>query len=108
MPLPARKRKIELDWKDYDGLGYLSGHAVDEADGAMFDALVQTHAALDVPLIVLSCPDAGRAAARRAVLAFFELTAALCAATDGLSPFDRKFSSPTRAQTATLLQKSAE
>ena len=36
------------------------------------------------------------------------LTAALCAATDGLSPFDRKFSSPTRAQTATLLQKSAE
>ena len=39
---------------------------------------------------------------------FFELTAALCAATDGLSPFDRKFSSPTRAQTAALLQKSAE
>ena len=39
---------------------------------------------------------------------FFELTAALCAATDGLSPFDRKFSSPTRAQTATLMQKSAE
>ena len=34
--------------------------------------------------------------------------AALCAATDGLSPFDRKFSSPTRAQTAALLQKSAE
>ena len=38
----------------------------------------------------------------------FWLTAALCAATDGLSPFDRKFSSPTRAQTAALLQKSAE
>ena len=36
------------------------------------------------------------------------VTAALCAATDGLSPFDRKFSSPTRAQTAALLQKSAE
>ena len=107
VPLPARKRKIELDWKDYDGLGYLSGHAVDEADGAMFDALVQTHASLDVPLIVLSAqtldaPQLGE------LFYFFELTAALCAATDGLSPFDRKFSSPTRAQTATLLQKSAE
>ena len=107
MPLPARKRKIELDWKDYDGLGYLSGHAVDEADGAMFDALVQTHASLDVPLIVLSAeqldaPQLGE------LFYFFELTAALCAATDGLSPFDRKFSSPTRAQTAALLQKSAE
>ena len=107
VPLPARKRKIELDWKDYDGLGYLSGHAVDEADGAMFDALVQTHASLDVPLIVLSAqtldaPQLGE------LFYFFELTAALCAATDGLSPFDRKFSSPTRAQTAALLQKSAE
>ena len=96
-----------LDWKDYDGLGYLSGHAVDEADGAMFDALVQTHASLDVPLIVLSAeqldaPQLGE------LFYFFELTAALCAATDGLSPFDRKFSSPTRAQTAALLQKSAE
>ena len=68
VPLPARKRKIELDWKDYDGLGYLSGHAVDEADGAMFDALVQTHASLDVPLIVLSAQHAGRAAAWRTVL----------------------------------------
>ena len=107
VPLPARKRKIELDWKDYDGLGYLSGHAVDEADGAMFDALVQTHAALDVPMIVLSAqtldaPQLGE------LFYFFELTAALCAATDGLSPFDRTFSSPTRAQTAALLQKSAE
>ena len=107
VPLPARKRKIELDWKDSDGLGYLSGHAVDEADGAMFDALVQTHASLDVPLIVLSAeqldaPQLGE------LFYFCELTAALCAATDGLSPFDRKFSSPTRAQTAALLQKSAE
>ena len=78
VPLPARKRKIELDWKDYDGLGYLSGHAVDEADGAMFDALVQTHASLDVPLIVLSAqtldaPQLGE------LFYFFELTAALCA-----------------------------
>ena len=35
---------------------------------------------------------------------FLELTAALCAATDGLNPFDRKRSSPTRAQAAALLR----
>ena len=63
--------------------------------------------AIYVPLIVLSAeqldaPQLGE------LFYFFELTAALCAATDGLSPFDRKFSSPTRAQTAALLQKSAE
>lgn len=51
---PARRRNIELDWKDYDDLGYLSGHSVGEAEGAMFDALVQTHASLDIPLIILS------------------------------------------------------
>lgn len=48
IPLPARRRNIELDWKDYDDLGYLSGHSVGEAEGAMFDALVQTHASLDI------------------------------------------------------------
>ena len=103
IPLPARRRNIELDWKDYDDLGYLSGHSVGEAESAMFDALVQTHASLDIPLIVLSAeqldaPQLGE------LFYFLELTAALCAATDGLNPFDRKRSSPTRAQAAALLR----
>ena len=101
--LPARRRNIELDWKDYDDLGYLSGHSVGEAEGAMFDALVQTHASLDIPLIILSAgqldaPQLGE------LFYFLELTAALCAAADGLNPFDRKRSSPTRAQAAALLR----
>ena len=69
----------------------------------MFDALVQTHASLDIPLIVLSAeqldaPQLGE------LFYFLELTAALCAAADGLNPFDRKRSSPTRAQAAALLR----
>ena len=36
IPLPARRRNIELDWKDYDDLSYLSGHSVGEAEGAIF------------------------------------------------------------------------
>ena len=103
IPLPARRRNIELDWKDYDDLGYLSGHSVGEAESAMFDALVQTHASLDIPLIILSAgqldaPQLGE------LFYFLELTAALCAAADGLNPFDRKRSSPTRAQAAALLR----
>ena len=103
IPLPAKRRNIELDWKDYDNLGYLSGHSVGEAESAMFDALVQSHAALDIPLIVLSAeqldaPQLGE------LFYFLELTAALCAAADGLNPFDRKRTSPTRAQAAACLQ----
>lgn len=103
IPLPARKRNIELDWKGYDGLGYLSGHSVGEAEGAMFDALVQTHSSLDIPLIVLSAeqmdePQLGE------LFYFLELTAALCAAADGLNPFDRRRTASARAQAAALLQ----
>lgn len=103
IPLPAKRRNIELDWKDYDNLGYLSGHSVGEAESAMFDALVQSHASLDIPLIVLSAeqldaPQLGE------LFYFLELTAALCAAADGLNPFDRKRTSPTRAQAAACLQ----
>ena len=103
IPLPAKRRNIELDWKDYDNLGYLSGHSVGEAESAMFDALVQSHASLDIPLIVLSAeqldaPQLGE------LFYFLELTAALCAAADGLNPFDRKRTFPTRAQAAACLQ----
>ena len=124
IPLPARRRNIELDWKDYDDLGYLSGHSVGEAEGAMFDALVQTHASLELPDVAvpligphllqqlqelvlhggvlsagqLDAPQLGE------LFYFLELTAALCAAADGLNPFDRKRSSPTRAQAAALLR----
>lgn len=102
-PLPARRSNIELDWKDYDGLGYLSGHTVGEVDTAVFDALVQTHAAADIPLIVLSgerldAPQLGE------LFYFLELTAALCAAADGLTPFDGGQIGPTWQQAAAILQ----
>lgn len=102
-PLPARRRNIELDWKDYDGLGYLSGHCVQEAEEALFDALVQTHAARDIPLIVLSAQQLD-APTLGELFYFVELSTALCAVADGLSPFDRKQLLPTREQTAALLQ----
>lgn len=103
VPRPARRSNIELDWKDYDGLGYLSGHTVGDVEQALFDALVQTHAVDDIPLIVLSAetmdaPQFGE------LVYFFELTAALCAAADGLNPFDAKLPTPTREQLARSLQ----
>lgn len=102
IPLLSRRCNIELDWKDYDGLGFLSGHSVAEAENALFDAMVQTHAAADVPMIVLSAekldaPQLGE------LLYFFELTAALCAATDGLAPFEAGRHQPSRTQAAAAL-----
>ena len=41
IPLPARRRNIELDWKDYDDLGYLSGHSERAADQILLGAVSQ-------------------------------------------------------------------
>lgn len=103
VPRPARRSNIELDWKDYDALGYLSGHTVGEVEQALFESLVQTHAAADIPLIVLSAPTMDAPQFGELVY-FFELTAALCAAADGLVPFDAKLRAPTREQLAAALQ----
>lgn len=103
VPLSDRRRNIELDWKDHDALGFLSGRSVGETDEALFDALVQTHAAADVPMIVLS---AGTLDAQLwgELVYFLELTAALCARTDGLSPFTPAKAASTRVRAAELLQ----
>lgn len=103
IPLSDRRRNIELDWKDHDALGFLSGRSVGETDEALFDAVVQTHAAADVPMIVLS---AGTLDAQLwgELVYFLELTAALCARTDGLSPFTPAKTASTRVRAAELLQ----
>ena len=93
-----------MEQQEYAQRGYLrEDFRLFHLKGAMFDALVQTHASLDIPLIILSAgqldaPQLGE------LFYFLELTAALCAAADGLNPFDRKHSSPTRAQAAALLR----
>ena len=103
IPLCERRCNIELDWKDYDGLGFLSGRTVGEVESTLFDALVQTHASADVPMIGLSAGQLD-AAQLGELLYFFELTAALCAAADGLAPFDPKQIFPVREAANAAMQ----
>lgn len=103
VPRGARRSKIEMDWKDYDALDYLSGHTVSDVEQTLFDSLVQTHAASDIPLIVLSTEELNAPLFGELVY-FFELAGALCAAADGLNPFDAKLRTPTREQLAATLQ----
>ncbi len=88
-PDERRKSTVEMDWKDYDGQSFLSGHTLGEAEQAVLDAAVQNHAAQDVPVILMES-DAADAAGLGELFYFFELAAALSAAADGLDPFRRE------------------
>ena len=44
-----------LDWKDYDGLGFLAGKTLLDAQEGSFQAVLQAHTDLDVPVMTV-CP----------------------------------------------------
>lgn len=73
-----RKISVEMDWHDYDGLGYLSGKTLTDVEQTTYEALVAAHADLEVPIVSV---EAGQPDARTlgALFYFFELSAALCA-----------------------------
>lgn len=83
----ATKVPVEMDWKDYDGLGFLSGKTVDQVESSLLQAVVQTHNDAGVPVFDV---DAGELTAENlgAMLHFFELSAALCALMDQKDPFN--------------------
>ena len=83
----TRTVNVEMDWKDYDGLGYLSGKTLRDVRTAFSQALAQTHAELDIPMILLSVPGRGERELG-GLFYFFELSAALCAVFSGLFPFE--------------------
>lgn len=72
----AKKVPVEMDWKDYDGLGFLSGRTVDDIQAAMTQALIEGHYNAGVPVLDL---DAGELTAENlgGMFCFFELVGAL-------------------------------
>lgn len=90
----AKKVPVEMDWKDYDGLGFLSGRSWEDVERQTAEALVETHTMTGVPLIDL---DAGDLTAESvgALFTFLELSSALTALLCGCEPFDRD-GSPVR------------
>lgn len=79
-----RKVNIEMDWKDYDGLGYLSGRTLEDTVQATQEAMISVHADRGVPVIVLQT-DVLDAAQFGELVYFLELSAALCAETSGVA-----------------------
>lgn len=101
-PNPAQRLHVELDWKDYDGLGHLADTALETVADRTLDAYIAAQDAAGVPLIQLDCaaldaPQAGE------LFYFFELSNAICAAASGVDPLAPKAPSPARVLAAQAL-----
>jgi len=84
-PLP-KKVPVEMDWKDYDGLGFLSGRHLDYVESQFMASMVETHNYAGVPILDLY---AGELTAQTLgeLFYFFELSSALTARVAGMDPF---------------------
>ena len=85
---PAPRRvNVEMDWKDYDGLDYLSGKTLEDVERASFEALVAAQEENGVPIIILEL-ERMDAYHLGALFYCFELAAAICAEADRVDPFE--------------------
>lgn len=83
----GQKVNIEMDWKDYDGLEYLSEKSLAEVQEQTREALIGAHADGDVPIISLECETLD-AYHMGELIYFLELSAAIYACACGIEPFD--------------------
>ena len=86
-PPETQKVNIEMDWKDYDGLGYLSERTLGDVQQAADAGLCEAHDEQSAPMIQLECERLS-AEMLGELFYFFELAAALCAVSSGLDPFE--------------------
>ena len=82
----SKKVPIEMDWKDYDGLGILSGRHLDYVEAQIMTTMLETHNNAGIPIVdihggELSAQSLGE------LFYFFELSAALTAQIKGHDPF---------------------
>lgn len=83
----AKKLPVEMDWKDYDGLGFLSGRHLDYVEQQTMAAMVECHNYAGVPVLDLY---AGELTAQTLgeLFCFFELSSALAGRVAGADPFE--------------------
>ena len=82
----AKKVPVEMDWKDYDGLGFLSGRNWEDVEQALAGALNETHSMAGVPLVDVDAGDL-TAESLGSLFYFLELSSALTACLAGEEPF---------------------
>ncbi len=82
----SKKIPVEMDWKDYDGLGFLSGRHMDYVETELMSAVVETHNNAGIPILDI---HAGEFSAQSLgeLFYFFELSSALTAKITGRDPF---------------------
>lgn len=103
---PITKRiPVEMDWKDYDGLGFLSGRHLDYVENQMAVSALETHNNAGIPILDVHAGELS-AQALGELFYFFELSAALTAQVSGRDPF-AETGSPTLCS-ATEAMRSAE
>jgi len=97
----SKKVPVEMDWKDYDGLGFLSGRNLDYVEAQTMVAMAEAHNDAGVPILDL---DAGDLTAETLghLFYFFELSSALTACMSGIDPYDLDASSVHRAVLAAM------
>ncbi len=82
----TRKVPVEMDWKDYDGLGMLAGKNLDYVEEQVLRSMVETHNDAGVPVLEVACGELSAQSVGE-LLYFFELSAALTARSLGRDPF---------------------
>ena len=82
----SKKIPVEMDWKDYDGLGVLSGRHLDYVETELLTAVAETHNTAGIPVLDI---HAGELSAQSLgeLFYFFELSSALTAKVAGRDPF---------------------
>lgn len=82
----GRRIPVEMDWKDYDGLGALYGKNLEDVDEALLRAMIESHNSAGIPIVEIGCGPRC-AESFGAMVRFFELSAALTGCLQGHAPF---------------------
>ena len=99
-----RKVPVEMDWKDYDGLGFLSGKTLDFVEDTLRQSLILSHNDRGIPVVEVQCGEMTEAAVGQ-LLYLFELTSALTGAMKGALP-QPTLSSPSALAVLEALRES--
>ena len=85
---PQEKITIETEWKNLDGLNYLTGKTLDFVEEQAYLGAVEAHVDSGVPVITIDC---GELNARKVgeLFYFMELACAISAYILGVNPFNR-------------------
>ncbi len=83
---PTQKIPVEMDWKDYDGLGFLAGKNISFVQEHMLTAMAETHNDAGVPILTVGA-GVRDDESFGAMLHFFEFSSLLTSALLGHDPF---------------------